>query len=209
MIYWSYKKKIIKKITKVFGFIFIFFIFFIFFIIFSFNPSPLYSIDSKDLNSFLSSIDTKPISIEIIQHKYVSILDKTFSTYSLARFEKDKGFIFIHNDDKFISTKEKYCFNSDPPKLLKDLPYYSDIKSLIDSLMQSDTKALESIFDIKYGKYLQLSPKNSRIKKWISKINVSIKNNRLDVIEIKYQNKDKITLQIKPTGKKINDKIDC
>ncbi len=174
------------------------------------RPDYLYCITQEDLLEFLSKLDNE--SVEIIQHKYVSSIDKTFSTYSLARFEKDKGFIFKHNEDTFISTKEKYCYNKEPSKALKDLPYFSDIKTLIDTLMSSDlkdTKSLEKIFDLSYGKYLVITPKNQNIKKWIKKISIHMKFKKIDVVEILYQNKNKITLQLKPTKKVIKDEISC
>lgn len=171
----------------------------------------VYSIDQTEVLKFLSSLDKN--TIEIIQHKYVASIDKTFSTYSLVRFEKNKGIIFKHNDDRFVSTTEKYCYNNEPQKPLRDLPRFSDIKSLVDTLISSkdstDLKALEDVFDLTYGKYLVLKPKSSQLSKWLKKISIKMDSKKVDIIEIIYQNKDKIILQLKPTKKVIQDEISC
>ena len=183
---------------------------FIFLFCLNINLNYLYSINQSELVKFLSSINKS--TVEIIQHKYVSSIDKTFSTYSLAKFEKGIGFIFKHNNDIFISTTEKYCYNKEAPKSLKDLPKFSDTKSLVDSLItkeQPDLKILEDVFDISYGKYLILKPTNSHISKWLKKISIKMDSQKIDIIEIIYQNGDKITLQLKPTKKVIQDEISC
>ncbi len=169
----------------------------IFFFLFLFCSGSVGAITPKDFKQFLKNLDV--VSVDIDQTRYVRALDKSFKSKSIAEFNKKEGTVKWNDDgnNSFISSKTTYKTNNGDEKHLADLPYFSDIKEIIDEVLDGNIDALEDVFDVTYSTKLILVPTISEISDIILKICIDLDEKQLNSVEIYYKNGDKVVLNFR------------
>ena len=186
----------------------------LFFLLLS-SPSFATTIDKNSLlDKFITNLKEK--TVKFTQTKTISSINKNFTTTGKIKFIKNVGFIFTQETPTtltFTSTMDKYCTNGQS-NTLNNLPYFSQIKSAIDDLLNNNYKKLNEIFNIDYTETttnwtLFLTPKNSRINEFIKVIQITGNQTDLDEIITTYKNNMEINLKFSNSNGNIKDEIKC
>ena len=186
----------------------------LFFLLLS-SPSFATTIDKNSLlDKFITNLKEK--NVKFTQTKTISSINKNFTTTGKIKFIKNVGFIFTQETPTtltFTSTMDKYCTNGQS-NTLNNLPYFSQIKSAIDDLLNNNYKKLNEIFNIDYTETttnwtLFLTPKNSRINEFIKVIQITGNQTDLDEIITTYKNNMEINLKFSNSNGNIKDEIKC
>ena len=121
---------------------------FIFLLMMFFNFSVLAGPLPAKLDLFLKS--TQNISFEFLQTKTITEAGISLKSSGYGKFEKNNGFLWKTLQPKssvFIATTSNYCLN-DEKKAVSELPYYEQIRQIVDNFFSSDMDALEEYFEI-------------------------------------------------------------
>ncbi len=146
------------------------------------------------LKTFVKNIDT--VSVDVEQERYIRALGKRIKSTSSAEFSKKYGRVKWKNDKhSFISSKTSYKINDGRSKSLENLPYFSDIKDIIDQVLAGNIDALSEIFDVTFAEKLILTPTVSEIAEQISKIVVDLDSQKLNSIVVYYRNGDSVSMK--------------
>ncbi len=164
------------------------------FFLFLFYLGSANAVTQEDFKKFLKNLDV--VSVDIDQTRYVHALDKFFTSKSQAEFNKEKGTVKWNGAEgsSFVSSKTVYTVHDGGGKTLSDLPYFSDIKEIIDEVLAGNIDALEDVFDVTYSTKMILVPTISEISDIILKIFVDLDENHMNSIEMYYRNGDKVIL---------------
>ena len=162
------------------------------------------AVTQEDFKQFLGNLDV--VSVDIHQTRYVHALNKSFSSKSEAEFNKKNGTIKWKGaeDSSFVSSKTSYKVNDRREGSLSDLPYFSDIREIVDEVLAGNISALEDVFEVTYSTKLILVPTISEISDMILKIFVDLDEKKLNSVEIYYRNGDKVIMNFR--HKEINGK---
>lgn len=165
--------------------------------LFLFHVGSTNAVTQKDFKQFLKNLDV--VSVDIDQTRYVRALDKSFKSKSIAEFNKKEGIVKWNGvgNSSFVSSKTAYKVNNGKGKRLANLPYFSDIKEIIDEVLVGNIGALEDVFDVIYSAKLILVPTISEISDIILKICVDLNEKQLNSVEIYYRNGDKVVLNFR------------
>ncbi|MGI6680317.1 MAG: hypothetical protein ACOX3T_02345 [Bdellovibrionota bacterium] len=177
---------------------------------------------------FLKFIDNLTVvNKEFETIKKVPNLEREFKSSGVVKFIKNKGFIWKEQSPRniiFISTKTRYCSKvitkdgtvEEKNALLKDLPYFSEISSLIDNILLKDYEMLHRAFSVNYTEKkvpsswaLTLIPNANKMKKFISQIKVVGDEKKIESINVNYENGISITLKFYDAKVMLNDEIKC
>ena len=166
----------------------------VYFFLFIFYAGIVDAVTQEDFKQFLKNLDV--VSVDIDQTRYVRSLNKSFTSKSSAKFDKNKGTVKWNGaeNSSFVSSKTVYKVNNGEGRSLSDLPYFSDIKELIDEVLAGNINALEDVFDVTYSTKLILVPTMSEISDMIQKISVDLDEKKLNSVEIYYRNGDKVLM---------------
>ncbi|MBO4405163.1 MAG: hypothetical protein J5821_00350 [Alphaproteobacteria bacterium] len=167
------------------------------FFLFLFCVGAAGAVTQGDFKQFLKNLGV--VSVDIDQTRYVRALDKSFTSKSSAEFDKNKGTIKWKGaeNSSFVSSRTAYKVNDGKGKSLSDLPYFSDIKEIVDEVLTGNISALEDVFDVTYSTKLILVPTISEISDMILKIFVDLDVEKLNSIEIFYRNGDKVLMSFR------------
>ena len=173
---------------------------------------------SMPTNSIVSDFfaNTQNITLHFEQTKSIPDIEKPFQSSGVFQFVKNKGFIVKQekpHTQKFVSTTERYCFD-DKNEELKKLPYFSDIKIIIDDLLSGDMDKLEQIFDIAYLEntnswQIILTPTQNKMKEFISKIKLTGNETQITNLVIEYTDDTKINVDFSIIEQDLTNEIHC
>lgn len=177
------------------------------FFLFLFYVGVVDAVTQEDFKQFLKNLDV--VSVDIDQTRYVRALDKSFTSKSRAEFDKKKGTVRWNGprNSLFISSKTAYKVNDGEGRSLSDLPYFSDIKEIIDEVLAGNVNALEEAFDVTYSTKLIFVPTVSEISDMILKIFVDLDEKKLNSVEIFYRNGDKVFMSFRHKEISGRDKV--
>lgn len=184
------------------------------------NAKELESSDYKLFKSFIDNLSVVNLNFE--QSKKIPNIKKEFKSSGKLKFIKNKGLIWKEetpNNLSFIATKECYLIkernkikNNDN---LNNLPHFDNIKNLIDKILNNDLRELKKTFDVDYNELnknswnLTLTPKISRIKKYIKTLKILGTTNEILNIEVHYVNKTVINFNFSKAKVFLDDEIKC
>ncbi len=149
------------------------------------------------------------------QTKNIPEIDTPLKSTGIFQFVKDKG-IFLKKETPskytFVASTEAYCI-SEKREMLKELPYFEEIKSIIDELLIGDLTTLYRLGEISYfeskGKWsLDMIPTQKDFSQFISKIHLN--GDKIPQrINIEYKNKTKIEIILTPKSQDFSNEIEC
>ena len=150
------------------------------------------------------------------QTKTIPEIEKPFKSSGIFQFEKNKGLIIKQEkpySQVFVATLEKYC-QGDKTNSLKDLPHFSDIKSITDHLLSGNLTDLEKIFEITYTEknnqwQMNMIPINKEMKNFIQKIALTGNTNTIKTIIIEYTDGTKMHVNYSPIQQDLTHEIKC
>lgn len=160
--------------------------------------------------------NTQKITLHFEQTKNIPDIEKPFQSSGIFQFVKNKGFIIKQEKPKaqnFVSTTERFCFG-DKNEELKNLPYFSNIKRLIDDLLSGNIDKLDELFDIGYIEntnswQMTLTPTRNDMKSFISKINLTGNETQITNLVIEYTDGTKINVDFSVIEQDLTNEIDC
>lgn len=186
-----------------------------FFAILPVNAEPV-STMPESVKNIVTQMDT--VSYAVTQQKQVPDIDKKFISHGVLKFQKGAGFIFRRTDSEqetpyfFISTTTEYCTNEGKKKL-KQLPHFSQIKSISDDFLSGDIDGFLTLFDVDFqpGQIWRMtcSPTQSEMADFIFKIEISGTNKDITSIIIHYTDDMVITFEFKRLKDNLPDEITC
>ena len=173
---------------------------------------------SMPANSIVSRFltNTQKITLYFEQTKNIPDIEKPFQSTGIFQFVKNKGFIVKQEKPKaqnFISTTERFCFE-DKTEELKNMPYFSDIKRLIDDLLSGNMDRLEQIFDVAYIEntdswQMTLTPVRNDMKSFILKVHLTGNEEQITNLIIDYTDGTKINVDFSAIDEDLTNEIDC
>ena len=167
---------------------------------------PAYALDYDTVSAFMENLENK--NVAVTQTKYIKSINKSFKTKGTLRFEKNVGFIYQYDGQKFVSTKEYYCINGEK-RQLSELPYFGYVRKTVDDCLEGKFRSLKKSFDIDYSDVLTLTPKLGEMKDFIEKIQLQMDDQNIEQMRIFYLNGDYMIFDFVPLLEKITDEIKC
>lgn len=168
------------------------------------------------LKTFTDNLDT--VYASYTQSKTLPESTKTFRAGGTVKFVKGVGFKWKQLDPKsfdFTSTLDSYCINGDK-EALSNLPYFSQIQSMIKDMLDGDMDMFLNAFNADYteskkGKNWTLlaTPKIAAIADFLESITMAGNTTDLKQIVIKYQNGATIVIDFKRIKTGSDDEIKC
>ena len=168
------------------------------------------------LKTFTDNLGT--VYASYTQTKTLPESTKTFSANGTVKFVKGVGFKWKQqkpNAFEFTSTLDSYCINDDT-QALSDLPYFSQIQSVIKDMLDGDMSSFITAFDADYIENkngqnwtLQATPKISAIKDFLDSITLAGNTKDLKQMVISYKNGTMIIINFKRMKTESADEIKC
>lgn len=163
---------------------------------------------------FLTGV--QKMTLHFHQTKTIPEIERSFQSSGVFQFEKNKGIIMKQEKPSvrtFISTTEEFCLDGQKESLEK-LPHFSDVKNLIDHLLEGDMTDLVKVFEITYSEknkiwQLDLVPIRREMKNFIQKIVLKGNINAIQKIIIEYTDGTKMGIDYSPTQQDLTDEIKC
>ena len=168
------------------------------------------------LEKFLTGLGAATASFT--QTKTIPGSSKKFIATGYVKFVKGVGFVWRQETPsiiKFTSTTTAYCVD-DKKQNLSALPYFGQIQSVVDDMLNGDMTRFLSLFNVDYndtkiagGWTIKATPKNDRISDFIKSISMSGNARELHKIIIEYTGGTQILIEFKRPKKDIADEIAC
>lgn len=168
------------------------------------------------LKTFTDNLGT--VYASYTQSKTLPESTKTFRANGNVKFVKDVGFKWMQinpNSFEFTSTLDSYCTNGDS-KALSELPYFSQIQSMINDMLNGDMESFLTVFNADYTEskktkdwVLVATPKISAIADFLKSMTFRGNTTDLNQIVITYKNGTKITIDFKRLKTDSTDEIKC
>ena len=168
------------------------------------------------LKAFTDNLDTAYASYN--QAKTMPESVKTFRAGGTVKFIRGVGFKWKQlspNSFDFTSTLDAYCINGDK-NALSALPYFSQIQSLIQDMLNGDMDRFLTVFSADYtethgGKNWTLiaTPKISAVAGFLKSMKMSGNTTDLNQIVITYTNGTKIVIDFERINGDSPDEIKC
>jgi outer membrane lipoprotein-sorting protein len=167
------------------------------------------------LKTFTDNLGT--VSATFTQSKTIPESVKTFRANGVVKFVRGFGFRWVQQKPsyfEFTSTLDSYCVN-DEKQALAALPYFSQIQSMIDDVLNGDMTMFLMAFNADYterkdGRWtLMATPKISAIAEFLSSITMAGNTTDLNQIVIIYKNGMTITIDFKRMKTDLPDAIKC
>ena len=168
------------------------------------------------IKNFTDNLDT--VYASYTQTKTIPESVKTFRAYGTVKFVKGTGFIWKQLGPKefeFISTLDSYCANNEK-QALAALPYFSQIQSMINDMLNGDMSTFLVAFNADYNENqknktwtMVATPKLSSIGDFLQSMTFSGNATDLNQMIIKYKNGTKITIDFKRIDAVLDDEIKC
>ena len=168
------------------------------------------------LKTFTDNLDT--VSASYTQTKTLPESTKTFQAKGVVKFVKNIGFKWKQqspNKFNFISTLDSYCINGNTEEL-SALPYFSQVQSMIQSMLDGDMGTFLSVFNADYSESKQNSdwklvaiPKISAVSDFLKSMTFMGNIKDLNKLIITYKNGTKIIINFKRIKVDIPDEIKC
>ena len=168
----------------------------------------------ETLKTFADNLQT--VSASYTQSKTLPESTKTFRANGTVKFVRGVGFKWhqIHpNNFYFTSNLGSYCVNG-ATESLSELPYFSQIQSTINDLLNGDMEMFLTAFDADYTESknnwrLTATPKIDAIGEFLKQITMAGNIHDLRQIIIKYTNGTKIIIDFKRMKTDLSDEIKC
>ncbi|MBR6412550.1 MAG: outer membrane lipoprotein carrier protein LolA [Alphaproteobacteria bacterium] len=156
------------------------------------------------------------MTLRFDQTKTIPEIEKSFKSSGIFQFEKNKGLIIKQErptSQVFVSTLERYC-TGEKSDSLKNLPHFSDAKSLVDHLLQGDLSDLNKIFEIIYFEknktwQMDMIPSDKDMKAFIRKIVLKGNINHLKQVIIEYADGTHMQIDYSPVQQDLTHEIKC
>jgi len=156
------------------------------------------------------------VSATFTQSKTIPESVKTFRANGTVKFVKGVGFKWTQinpNSFEFTSTLDSYCVN-DEKKALAALPYFSQIQSMINDMLNGDMNMFLMAFNADYTENktswtLMATPKLSAIADFLEAITMAGNTKDLKQMVIMYKNGTTITIDFKRMTTDLPDEIKC
>ena len=156
------------------------------------------------------------VSATFTQSKTIPESVKTFRANGTVKFVKGVGFKWTQinpNSFEFTSTLDSYCVN-DEKKALAALPYFSQIQSMINDMLNGDMTMFLMAFNADYTENktswtLMATPKLSAIADFLEAITMAGNTKDLKQMVIMYKNGTTITIDFKRMTTDLPDEIKC
>ncbi len=167
------------------------------------------------LKTFTDNLGT--VSATFTQSKTIPESVKIFRANGVVKFAKGIGFRWVQqkpNYFEFTSTLDSYCVN-DEKQALAALPYFSQIQSMIDDVLNGDMTMFLMAFNADYteskgGRWtLMATPKISTIAEFLSSMTLAGNTTDLNQMVIMYKNGMTITIDFKRMKTDLPDEIKC
>ena len=168
------------------------------------------------IKTFTNNLDT--VSATFVQKKTIPESVKTFKTHGKVKFVKGAGFKWIQESPhafEFTSTLDSYCVNNEK-KALAALPYFSQIQSMINDMLNGDMTMFLMAFNVDYsaGKKntdwtIMATPKISAIADFLQAITLAGNDTDLHQMLIMYKNGTTITIDFTRMTTELPDEIKC
>lgn len=168
------------------------------------------------LKNFTDNLGT--VSANFNQSKTMPESVKTFHANGTVKFVKGAGFKWTQikpNSFEFTSTLDSYCVN-DEKKALASLPYFSQIQSMINDMLNGDMTMFLMAFNADYseskkgtGWTLMATPKVPAIADFLEAITFAGDIKDLHQMVIIYKNGTTVTINFKRMTVDLPDEIKC
>jgi len=168
------------------------------------------------LKTFTDNLET--VYASYTQSKTLPESVKTFRANGTVKFVKNVGFKWKQekpNTFEFTSTLDSYCVNNESA-VLSDLPYFSQIQSMIKDVLNGDMSTFLMVFKADYIESakgdnwtLQSTPKISTISDFLDSLTLSGNTTDLKQMVISYTNGTNIIIDFKRMKTDSPDEIKC
>lgn len=185
------------------------------FLSFSVNARQIDSMPPR-LEKFVTGLGAATASFT--QTKTIPESSRKFVATGHVKFVKGRGFVWHQETPtmmKFTSTTTAYCID-DKKQNLSSLPYFGQIQSVVDDMLNGDMTRFLSLFNVDYtdtraigGWAINATPKNDRIGDFIKGISMSGNARELYKITVEYAGGTRIVIEFKRPKKDITDEIVC
>ena len=177
---------------------------------------PLIDAMPTRLKTFVDNLDT--VSANFTQTKILPESTKQFKSSGHVKFVKGTGFTWHQikpSETIFTSTLTSYCLNGESAEL-NELPYFNQIQSMIDEMLNGDMSDFLFAFDADYmddktanGWHIVATPRLSAMTDFIQDLNIYGTTKDLNKIIITYADGTILMLNFTRSTKDFNFEIIC
>lgn len=168
------------------------------------------------LKNFIDNLDT--VSANFTQVKILPESTKQFKSSGHVKFVKGSGFTWHQKKPSemvFTSTLTSYCVN-DESRELDELPYFNQIQSMIDKMLNGDMSDFLFAFNADYtddknanGWHIVATPRLSSLADFIQDLTIYGTTKNLNKIIITYADGTILMLNFTRSAKDFNYEIAC